>query len=104
MAGYANNGDDAGHIVAKSMGGTGEEVINLFPQHWHVNQHYYNEFERKIRDRVLEDRSNTAHLYIELKYDDTERVSCVCYKVDFNNLITKDNVDDVKAQSDDNPD
>ena len=45
---------DAGHILARRLGGYGNEPLNIFPQNSKINQGVYNQFESKIYNCLKE--------------------------------------------------
>ncbi|WP_424407515.1 RHS repeat-associated core domain-containing protein [Pasteurella sp. PK-2025] len=59
--------DDAGHILAKILGGQGGKG-NVFPQLKGINRGQYRDFEKSIRDR-LEHSSGTLDLNWRFGYD-----------------------------------
>ncbi|MCE9341135.1 DNA/RNA non-specific endonuclease, partial [Bacteroides fragilis] len=57
--------DDAGHIIAKRLGGSGD-VDNVFPQDSHINRGQFRAFEAKIADAVK--TYSSVDVSIQLKY------------------------------------
>ena len=57
--------DDAGHIIAKRLGGSGD-VDNVFPQDSHINRGQFKAFEAKIADAVK--TYGSVDISIQLKY------------------------------------
>eukprot|EP00906_Rhabdomonas_costata_P013925 RCo019954 len=47
------NNDDAGHILARRLGGSGVDPVNIFPQAPSINRGTYREFEAQIYGCVL---------------------------------------------------
>lgn len=45
-------GDQAGHIIAARLGGTGRDSYNIFPQSPNINMGHWNKEEGRIRDEV----------------------------------------------------
>jgi len=54
--------DDAGHILANRMGGSGKDPVNIFPQNLSVNRGAYRVFEGHIADCVANTAGVTATL------------------------------------------
>ena len=45
---FNNTKVDAGHILAKRLGGLGTEPLNIFPQNYSINRGEYAQFENEI--------------------------------------------------------
>jgi hypothetical protein len=45
--------DDAGHIIANALGGSGTKVHNIFPQNLSMNRGKWKGVEKKIRELAL---------------------------------------------------
>jgi len=54
--------DDAGHILANRLGGSGKDPVNIFPQNLSVNRGVYRVFEGHIADCVAGTAGVTATL------------------------------------------
>lgn len=61
-----NQGDDAGHILAKILGGQGGKG-NVFPQLSSINRGRFRTFEEQIRDKIL-DGSGPLNLKWRFEY------------------------------------
>ena len=63
--GYQNC--DAGHILAKRLGGYGNQPLNIFPQNSKINQGIFNQFEARIYQCIRE--GSTGFLSWDFSYD-----------------------------------
>jgi len=74
--------DDAGHILANRMGGSGKDPVNIFPQNPTVNRGIWRVFEGKIYTCI-----STYHLTAKLEwrfsYSDTTRPISIVYRVSY---------------------
>lgn len=61
-------GDENGHIVAKVLGGPGDNVDNFIPMNASLNKGKFMGFERKIKNAILKNEDWEAHLKIVLIY------------------------------------
>ena len=61
-----NSDDDAGHILAKILGGSGGKD-NVFPQLSSINRGEYREFEKSVR-RYIERTGNDVNLKWRFEY------------------------------------
>lgn len=76
------DGDDAGHLVARVLGGIGNE-LNLAPMLRDVNQRQMARMEKRWKEAI--DQGKTVDLEIELEYEDESRRPTefvVSYKVE----------------------
>jgi len=55
-------GDDAGHILANRLGGSGKDPVNIFPQNVTINRGVYRVFEGHVADCVAGSTGLTAIL------------------------------------------
>ncbi len=64
--------DDAGHIVARQLGGTGTESYNIFPQNKDINRGNNGEFDnwRRFEQELVETAETLdSTSYIEIEYN-----------------------------------
>lgn len=76
---------DAGHILAHSLGGPGNQPINIFPQDAHVNRGEWAQYEGDIYDCLDSGSADSAKLSWKFVYDkttDTKPISAT-YSVDY---------------------
>jgi hypothetical protein len=74
---------DAGHILAKHLGGYGNEPLNLFPQNHPINSGIFAQFEGKIYDCMQEaDEGNLSWLFTYRNATSTQPIS-VDYSASF---------------------
>ena len=59
--------DDAGHIIANILGGTGKELYNIFPQSININRGVWSRIENDIRQTVVRSRQ-TVEVVVQLYY------------------------------------
>lgn len=69
---------DAGHILAKRLGGLGTEPLNIFPQNYTINRGIYAQFENEIYQFIYKNKSK----YVQLKWH-------FFYKTNFNTRPNK---------------
>eukprot|EP00128_Syssomonas_multiformis_P008321 Colp12_sorted_trinity150504_noHs@25394 len=60
--------DDAGHIRANRLGGSGRDPINLFPQYCKINRGEYRSMEAEIHDGIAEGTYTHACLSWKFTY------------------------------------
>ena len=65
--------DDAGHILAHRLGGSGIEPTNIFPQAPHDNRGDWREMEAAVYDCVSASNRITATLSWSFTYDDDDK-------------------------------
>lgn len=61
--------DQRGHIVARVLGGPGDNVDNFTPMNSTLNQGEFMGFERKIKNAIMKNRGWEAHLRIVLTFN-----------------------------------
>ena len=59
--------DDAGHAIAKRLGGSGKDIKNIFPQSLRLNRGDFREYEAKIAAKVKAGKE--VFVQVILKYD-----------------------------------
>ena len=64
-----NKNCDAGHILARRLGGYGNQPLNIFPQNPAINQGPFNQFESKIYHCIKD--ANEGYLFWKFYYDNT---------------------------------
>lgn len=62
---------DAGHILAHSLGGPGNEPINIFPQSAHINRGAWAQYEGDIYDCLDSGGADSAALSWKFVYEKT---------------------------------
>lgn len=62
-------GDDAGHLIAKMLGGPGNDVNNFVPMNLSINRGRFRVFETKIRDAIKKNKTWEARLTLDLTYN-----------------------------------
>lgn len=79
--------DEAGHFLAKILGGSGTDKENLFPQNPKSNKQQYHTVEKKIKKAVL--KYGCVQYYLKLMYDkeDDTRPHTICYSFHYGNVI-----------------
>ncbi|KAB0790753.1 hypothetical protein PPYR_15658 [Photinus pyralis] len=79
---FAN--DDAGHIIAKNLGGPGDQPNNIYPQTALLNQGDWKGIEKLVFDEV--DKKGDRVFSLKLNYDDSAglstRPTSVVYKIE----------------------
>jgi len=63
---WGKKDDDAGHIVAKRLGGSGSDLRNIFPQNPNKNRGQWRTQEGKVFDLVK--KHNGVRYYVKLIY------------------------------------
>ncbi len=82
---------DAGHILARRLGGYGNEPLNIFPQNSTINQGVFAQFEGQIYD-CMQKGGEVGYLSWDFLYENTEHTMPyrVIYKASFSNPICSD--------------
>jgi hypothetical protein len=82
---------DAGHILARRLGGYGNEPLNIFPQNSTINQGIFAQFEGQIYD-CMQKGGEVGYLSWDFLYENTEHTMPyrVIYKASFSNPICSD--------------
>lgn len=83
---------DAGHILAHSLGGPGNQPINIFPQDPHINRGAWAQYEGDIHDCLSSGSVESASLSWKFNYDketDTKPISA-SYSIDYAGGSQKD--------------
>lgn len=63
--------DDAGHIIANVLGGTGRKRYNIFPQKKNINCGVWRMIESKIH-RAVEKSQKSAEMIVQLYYSSSK--------------------------------
>lgn len=63
------NNDDAGHILARMLGGSGTDLRNIFPQNLNFNRGIWSEVEASVADAVR--NNNGIRFTVNLMYHST---------------------------------
>lgn len=105
MAGPIEKGfesNDAGHIIANQIGGTGTQTYNIFPQSAHFNRGAWKvEVEQLVYDEVL--KNGSAKYIVKLIYENaTEtRPYEIRYKIEGKTGTVQNDMINPKIRKDD---
>ncbi len=85
--------DDAGHIIANVLGGTGRQRYNIFPQKKNINRGVWRMIESKIR-RTVEETQKPAEMIVQLYYPSSKstRPNHLKYRVNVDNKCLTESV------------
>lgn len=84
---FGSDGDQAGHIIAKSLGGYGSVISNVVPMKESVNKGEYKSAENKVL-KCIKKKGGNAYLNITIRYQDRsmpKRPTKFIYKAKFDN-------------------
>ncbi|CAF3080776.1 unnamed protein product [Rotaria sp. Silwood2] len=70
-------GDACGHIIARRLGGTGNDIKNLFPQNSQVNNTTYKSMEARVYNHVKSGTGCYTEMHVRLDYDDSNNHSTI---------------------------
>lgn len=59
---------DAGHILAKRLGGLGTEPLNIFPQNYTINRGIYAQYENEIYELIYKKKIKSIKLEWKFYY------------------------------------
>lgn len=86
---------DAGHILANSLGGYGNEPLNIFPQNSTINEGIFSQFEGKIYN-CMKSGATKGYLKWIFTYENTEKT--MPYKVLYSAEFDKGNCTEISSE------
>lgn len=69
MRAIGKKGDEAGHLIARVLGGSGKDVNNFIPINSGVNKQMYHKAEALVYKALKKDATLYADITITLDYD-----------------------------------
>ena len=77
---------DAGHILAKRLGGLGTEPLNIFPQNYTINRGIYAQYENEIYQLIYKNTLKSIKLEWKFYYKTKKNTRPYKIKYSYNNL------------------
>jgi len=84
------NGDICGHIIANTLGGSGREEFNVFPQNSRLNNGPWKSLERRIKEFVKNGTDNVANLRFWFDYEKPTDTRPTAFTLTVNFLVGYD--------------
>jgi hypothetical protein len=78
-----STGDDTGHLIAKSLGGPGDEAFNFFPQKMGINRGIWRLEEKNIANALRSGKVNYVEMKFNFKYKNQLDTRPDYFMVDF---------------------
>jgi hypothetical protein len=76
-------GDDTGHVIAKNLGGPGDEAFNFFPQRMNINRGAWRVEETKVVNALKNGEAKYVDIKLNFNYNDQLATRPNSFIVDF---------------------